>query len=326
MGITMKELGEMLGVSRGTIDRALNDRPGINEDTRQMILDAAKAHGYKRNYLASSLKKGKTSTIGVIVFELHNQFFSQLIHAIDERLRNLGYSVQLCLTNKDGQLERKSVQQLVQRKMDGIILASVNKDPAYIKELEQLRVPLVSVGNRISSKISHVDIDNKGAMQQIVDQVIAKGYERVTYVAPPLSKKKSNIDAQEERYKGFIKAAEERDLPYNTVTDNRELTALYESLSEYKGQVLVCSSDVYALEIMKRAISQGYHIPKDFGLVGFDNLAMLEYVTPALTTMAYPFNEVGYKAVDLLIESINTKGTKVSRFFMPCEFIEGSTL
>jgi len=128
MKVTMEMIAEICGTSRGTVDRALHGRKGINPKTREKILKVANELGYHPHLIARSLVKERTKTIGMIVFDLYNRFFAQIVNAAEEKARELGYSLYLTLTNKSLEEERRCIERLVGWRVDGIILSPVNKE------------------------------------------------------------------------------------------------------------------------------------------------------------------------------------------------------
>ncbi|WP_199619969.1 LacI family DNA-binding transcriptional regulator [Paenibacillus alkalitolerans] len=126
MGVTLKDIANICGVSPGTVDRALNNRPGISTKTKKKILKVAVELNYQPDHRARSLARGKTMTIGVILFDLHNRSFAQMANAIEAKSRELGYFVDLALSDKDPDKEKKLIGRMINRKVDGLILFSVN--------------------------------------------------------------------------------------------------------------------------------------------------------------------------------------------------------
>lgn len=164
MSITSKEIAEKCGVSRGTVDRALNNRSGVNEATKLKILETARELGYRPHFLARSLVKGKTMSIGAVIFDINNQLFPQLIHAVESRAREAGYFLNLTLTSKNPDIERDCLLHLADRKVDGIILLSVNAGPSFEQFIKKLNIPVVTFGNRISDTVPYVWIDDRKAV------------------------------------------------------------------------------------------------------------------------------------------------------------------
>jgi LacI family transcriptional regulator len=305
VSITSKEIAEACGVSRGTVDRALNNRPGINEETRKLILETAERLGYRPHFLARSLAKGKTMSIGLVVFDLYNRFFAQMANAIEAAAREHGYFVFLTMTDKNPQNEKDCIAHLVDRKVDGIILSPVNNSEDYHLYLQSLNLPLVTVGNRLSVHFPYIGIHDFQAMGDATKHILSKQYARILYISPPLAYEgKTNIHAQEQRFLGFthtlanaVPAMEShviRDTDYTTALDKL-------LLGDGKKTAILCSSDVFALETLRHLKEKGFRVPEDIGVMGFDNIDVLKYVEPPLATVTYPMEEIGRSAFEQLL-------------------------
>lgn len=327
MAVTMKDIALTCHVSRGTVDRALNGRGGINDETRQLVLETAERLGYKRHYIASSLKTGKTNAIGIIVFDLYNQYFADIINTVEEYARFHGYSVYLSLTNKDPKVEEKCVAQLLERQVDGIILASVNKDSSYISKLISLTTPVISIGNKIHKNIPHYDLDNHKAMYDATKYVMDKGYEELIYVSPPLKyEKESNVTASLQRLQGFLDCCEDYQVKTPIfIRDGNYIDYAKELIRQVRKPAFICSSDLFALEILKTF--QGEYEPgKDFGIMGFDNINILDYIVPRLCTVDYPIDDIAEAIILDLINYMNNNEPLKSLAVFDHSIISGHTL
>jgi len=329
MAITIKEISELCGVSPGTVDRALNNRPGISSKTKAKILQIAKELNYQPDHRARSLARGRTMTLGVILFDLRNRSFSQMMNGIEKRSRELGYFVDLALTEKQPDTEKKLIDRLVQRKVDGLILFTVNKGPEFESYLQSLNLPIVTICNWVSNRWTYIGIDDRQAMKDAAMHAIGKGYERLIYICPPLSlRDKTNIYTQEERLQGLLAGCEELNLPYEPIIiqEKKYLDALKRiDLANGPRTAVICSTDYYALEVMKALQQQNMRIPEDIGLMGFDNIDVLKYVTPTLATVEYAVGEIGERAVDCLVEELEN-GTRADAPLLKYEIIPGQSL
>lgn len=289
------------------MDRALNNRPGISEKTRQRILETAEKLGYRPHLLARSLVKGQTMTIGLVILDLYNRFFAQLVNAIEENARQQGYFVYLTLTGKDGAVERSCIEHLMSRQVDGLILFTVNKGKEYGEYLRKLNIPLVTICNRAGSGIPFAGIDDYRAMKDAALHIAGKGYDRIIYVSPPLAFGESmNIYSQEQRLKGCQDAIKEMKNIELVVIRERDFLGRLDSvnLREKVRTAVLCSNDIYALEVLRHLEAGGLSVPKDVGLMGFDNIDILRYIEPSLATISYPFEELGVQALDLLLKQL----------------------
>lgn len=328
MTVTSKEIADICGVSRGTVDRALNNRPGINEKTKQHIMKIAEELGYRPHFFAQSLVKGKSMSIGVIVFDIRNHYFANLVSSIELRAKEKGYFVYLTLTNNEKETEIQCIEHLVNRKVDGIILFSVNKGEEFKKYLMNLPTKVITIGNKICDELPFIGIDDRQALRDVVHFVEDKGYSNIIYVSPPLAKRnQQNMYALEERLKGLLEACH-TSLKLNEVTvlDNKHYLERLEKLkSNFPPRtVIICSSDIYVLEVLNHLKAWGIRVPEDVGLMGFDNISILKYVTPSLSTVSYPVEQMGINAVDFLVDDSGSNPASLSGFLQHV-IIEGQS-
>ncbi|MBB6732964.1 LacI family DNA-binding transcriptional regulator [Cohnella zeiphila] len=328
MSKTSQQIAEICGVSRGTVDRALNNRPGINPETKERILKVAEQLGYRPHFLAQSLVKGSTKSIGAVLFDINNRIFPQLVNAIETRASELGYFLYLTLTNKDPEKERECLQHLVDRRVDGILLLSVNKGDDFERFVSKLGVPVITFGNLVSDEIPYIWVDDRKAIRDAVKRLAALGYEEIIYVSPPMALSgRTNLYAVEQRHAGFRQAIAEAGgaLSADLILHKGYLEEIEGLLRKgSKRKVILCTSDKYALKVLLHLKKKGIRVPQDVGLMGFDNIDTLEYITPSLSTIAYSADEVGTKAVDLLVDRIAGRNVPL-RTMVPHEIIEGES-
>jgi LacI family transcriptional regulator len=305
MPITIKDIADLCGVSPGTVDRALNNRLGISVKTKRKIMKAAMELRYRPSHAAQSLARGKTMTLGVVLFDLHNRSFAQLMNAIQNKARECDYFVDLVLTDKDPLKEKEYIEHLISRRVDGIILFSVNMGSDFDQYLQSLDIPIVTVGNWISDKWKYIGINDRTAMKDATNYILDRGYQRIIYICPPLSYRGvTNIFTQEERLIGCTEAmrAHEPGSGPVVIQDTDFLRALDRiDLTGNERTAILCSCDYYALEVMNDLKAKGLDIPGDVGLMGFDNIDMLKYVSPSLTTVEYNVEEMGIQAMETLL-------------------------
>lgn len=329
MRVTTKDIARICSVSVGTVDRALNNRPGISKKTKKRILQVAEQLNYQPDLRARSLVMGKTMTIGVVLFDLYNRSFAQLMNAIELRARESGYSIYITLTDKNPESEKKCIEDLVHRKVDGIILFTVNQGEHYDQYLNNFEIPIVTVFNYISDKWNYVGIQERSAMKDAVDYIISKNYKHFIYISPPLAYLgKTNIYTQEERLKGFLAGINENGINNEPVIiKHSDYIAALDAMDFVNKDktAIICSCDLYALEVMRYCKAKGINIPEDVGVMGFDNIDMLKYVSPILSTVQYPIEEIGFKSVESLIHKIEN-GRFLSISLLDYQIIEGESI
>ncbi|MDP4086619.1 MAG: LacI family DNA-binding transcriptional regulator [Bacillota bacterium] len=308
MRVTVKDIAKYCGVSSGTVDRALNNRPGIKLKTKQKVLEAVKKLNYRPDFTARSLVKGRTMTLGIVLFDLYNRSFAQLLNAVELKAREHGYFLYIALTDKDPENEKQCIEYLANHKVDGIILFSVNQGIEFEQYLQDFSIPIITIFNFISENWEYVGIQERAAMRDGVNHIIEKGYKNFIYICPPLKHMgKANIYTQEERLKGLLEALHTKGINDEPliIKHNDYLKELQKvKFAKDNKTAIVCSCDLYALEVMNYLKQKGVKIPEEVGLMGFDNIDVLKYLTPKLTTIEYPVEEIGFIAVESLIKKI----------------------
>lgn len=333
MAITAKELAEMCGVSRMTVHRALTDTGRINPRTKELIRAKAKECGYRPDLLARGLVKGQTFYIGVVVLDVNNRYFSQMLSAIGTEARKQGYFVNITLHEENREMEREQLERLVDYHVDGIILSSVNQGKEYRDFLKSLDTPIVTIGNKIADGIPFVSIEEKKAAAEATQMILEKGYEKIVFVCPPVERTEGNTYVHRQRLEGFTEAVarwkKTQAAVESLVIDVRDgyVRRTYEELKNAgKRMAFFCSGDIFALDIMKYMAEKGKKAGEDYGIVGFDGIDILDYVTPRLCTIYNPVEPVAKEAVKLLFKLMNGEAAGDETVILDCEMMAGDTL
>lgn len=325
----IKDIAAICGVSEGTVDRALNNRSGISEKTKNKILKVAKELDYHPNHLARCLATGSTYTIGVVCTDLNNNFFSLLIEEIEEIAKENGYFINLILTHNDPKREIEGIQYLARRKVDGLIIFPVGIGKDYEKELKKLSVPIVTVYNRISPDFTHVDVDCRQIMRNAVSYIAEKGYKRVIYLdggIRELISKGINIYSLKERRNGYIEGIKDEMMEEIILEDfnEDELLKLVRDKKAGKAAVL-CPFDVVAIHVLSLFSDHGINVPLEAGIMGFDNIDMLKLISPRIQSVDCGIRNIGRKAFSILLRQINDD-RDVHDCVIGYSFTEGETL
>lgn len=288
--ITTTQLSKICGVSQGTVDRALNNRPGINPTTKKKVLEVAAKYGYVPNMHARCLAGGKSMLIGIVVFDLNNDYFSRLVMEIETVCKAKGYSTVIMFSRKDKTAEIDCISRLVYMGADGIILCPVSYGKDYMTYLNSINTSVVTVGNKIDG-IPYSGIDDFKAMRDVTAYVRSESYERIIYYSPPLEYNKSeNIYAQKQRYLGF--KSEIQGFENHKVICDKEL------LPKIKNNetAIICSTDYHALQVVH--MNNG----RTDGIIGFDNINILELCGIKLDSISYSNNAIADNAVSTLLD------------------------
>lgn len=283
MSLTSLELAEICGVSRGTVDRALKNRPGVSEKSRKLVLETAYRHGYRPNFIGKALSSGKTSTIGIVLFDFKHSFFAELYSAFEEEAGHCDHVMFPMLSHHDPELEMESVRRLVERNVDGIMILPVNRGPEFEEFLSSLSIPVVTFGNRLSESFRFSGIDDFCAAADAFSHLRNAGCRVIHYFSPPLNLLgKQNLYAQERRHQGYLAACREHGNEGRCFTEREELIAALKP-----GDAVLSSSDFYALGLQLFLRDRRPELFQQVRLMGFDGLDVLRFAPAAIGTVRF---------------------------------------
>ena len=284
--ITTTQLARICGVSQGTVDRALHNRGGINPETKARILKIAKEYDYHPNIQMGD--HANSMLIGVILFDLYNEYFSKLAMSLVNEARRFGYSIIFQFSEKEIKNEKKALEYFDYIGVDGIILFSVGSDDEEYKNyLSSLKKPLVLIGNKLFD-LPFVGIDDTKAMYDL-SQKFAENMPsgNILYFAPVLKKQLHSSNAQRMRLDGFVQAMKTLKKSYRIVTD-------VEELSSCSG--IICATDYYVLQALKHL-----RYPKNVHIAGFDNISVLRDVTVKVLSVEYSTDKIAEEAINYIL-------------------------
>ena len=281
--ISTSEIAKICNVSQGTVDRALNNRTGIKAATKEKIIQVAKKFGY-RDYVSIDNHK-IAGQVGVIIFNLENEYFSELVTEIEHALRDENLGTVIMMSHYDGGYEIECIRNLYNMGVDGIILCSVNCDENFDNYLKLFQIPIVAVGNKVGS-VPYVGIDDFLAMRDMTLNILKEQPQKIIYFSPALNY--PNAFSQRKRFDGFLSAV--GDARYDVVTDIEKIEKNYNEKT-----VIVCSNDYYALKV--------YFIGCNAKIAGFDNISIID-------KYELPIDSVGYSMPEIAKEACNIIKTK----------------
>lgn len=326
MGVTTKDLAKICGVSRTTVTRALYGG-SIQDDTKNRILETARALGYQPDLLARSLVKGTSMTIGVIVVDLRNQYFPKMLDAIENTLKEYNYLLNITLHENSRETEQRLLQELIGHRVDGLIISPANQDRDFWEYLKNIPVPVVVIGNNLGDGISTVGIDEEQATSDAVSFILGKNYQNIVFVVPPLSNcnDPGNI-GHRQRVVGYSKAMKASGLPEQLILGSDYIEqALNYMKNCTQRPAFLCSGDTYAIEVLSTLRQAGFTEVKDFGIMGFDCIDILQKWSPVLTTVDNHVEQIGRQSAELLLELISEKSSRKS-IKIPHNMVSGETI
>ena len=310
--VTLKIIAKTLGISIATVSKALKDYPDISKKTKQKVLKLAKTLNYKPNSFAQSLRNQESKIIGLIIPSIVHHFFSNVINGVINAASEKGYLVIILQTEESFENEKKQLQLLVEKNIDGILLSLSDKTVRYdhVKQVISEGIPVV-LYDKISKSVncSKVIIDDKKAAFNATEYLIKTGCKRIAHIRGPL-KPQTTID----RFMGYRKALETYNIPFDKslVYVSEELS--YENGYDLTDQIIddhpdldgvFAFTDLVATGVLTKLKERGVDIPNKVSVIGFSNWFLSKITSPTLSTIDQPGYEMGLKAFDLLHKEIN---------------------
>lgn len=316
MGIN--RIARMAGVSTATVSKILNGKDqAISESTRQRVMEIVEREGYIPNAIAKSLKINNTKTIGLIIPDVMNLFFSELAKGVEDSADKLGYSLILCNTDNSIDKEKKYLQVLQSKRVDGIIMTAVenSSDTSF----ENCIAPIVLLDRDIKTNrlVGRIKIDNEKCIYDAVTFLFNKGCTNIGFISSDTVNSLSRF-----RLEGYMSALKGNDIPYNEkivyLKDYSVETGYTGALklienSEVDG--ICCGNDLIAIGAIKALKEKNIDIPKDVKIIGLDDIFISSYFNPPITTVKQPIYDMGLEAVNLLIDMIEKRETNLLRVF-----------
>lgn len=334
MRVTIEDIANSAGVSKTTVSRVLNQRyEFMSEETKERVLRVIKELDYSPNLVAQSLKKGKTRSIGVIVPNLLNPHYSGFVEGLGKLCKQENYSLILCNVGEDPAEERRYIQTLLARQVDGLIVCSVGENTVVYQNLVKKGFPLVLADRSIegvSTDLVTVD-DFKGAYIATT-HLISLGHRRISLIIPPIK----NLSTRFNRLAGYKKALTEQGVYESsnlikmvTPGSGEVETVIDELLKENTPPTAIFATNaLLGLDVIKSLKLRKKKIPQEIALVVYDEAPWAELLAPPLTTVFQPALKLGITAGKQLIERINTKKVQepVNIILEPKLLIRESTL
>lgn len=309
--IRMKEVAEAVGVSVNTVSRALNGKSEISPETRERVLEVAAKLGYRPNKLARGLRSKKTGTIGVIVADIANPYFSMLVKGVVKTTQTYDYSIVLQSTDEDYDREEEAIQVLLAEQVDGVLIAPTQKGIETIEELSESGVPFVLMSRYFMElDTDYVIMDDVQGGLLATEYLLKQGHERIAMVNGPL-----HISSARERLEGYKKALSEQGLEVDAslvvaevLTMDDGYRAARQLLRGSPPSAIFTFSDFVAFGVMRALRERGLRVPTDVAVVGFDDILFASCLETPLTTVGGSKKTLGCEAAELLIRKLNGVG------------------
>lgn len=303
-GATIKDVAARASVSVATVSRVLNEKGLVREDTVARVLSAAAALNYVPHGGARSLSTRRTSTVGVVLPDLHGEFFSEMIRGIDVAARRRGYHLLVSGSHSDWS-EMSAVLLAVRGRVDGLIVMAPEVEAEGIASWLPSGLPVVLLNGRVDGAWC-VAVDNRQGASSMMGHLLSLGHREIAFISGP----DGNADATE-RLRAWHEAMREADigridelLVQGDFSETAGYEAGYTILSrERRPTAVFAANDAMAIGALCAIREQGVRVPEEIAVVGFDDIPIARFVSPPLTTVSVEIAELGRQAFELLLEA-----------------------
>jgi LacI family transcriptional regulator len=330
--VTIDDVAQLAAVHKATVSRALNaqTRDQVNVETLKRVKRAARQLGYVPNAMARGLRTSRSMTIGVIIPDLMNPIFPPIIRGIEHVLQPRGYTVLVANTDSHDDVEVSAFESLLQRRVDGFILATGRLDEQpIVDDATAADVPIVLV-NRDAGPGHYplVSGNNASGIASAITHLVELGHRHLVHLAGPL-----NFSTSRARSEAFDAAAHTAGVQFSTIhveslTIQAGCSAADDLLArpDARPTAIVAGNDLVALGVIRRLRAHGLRCPEDVSVVGFNDMPFAEDFWPPLTTIHMPLREIGAEAARLLLHGIESGEQEEATLTLPVSLVvRGST-
>jgi LacI family transcriptional regulator len=311
---TIEDIANALNISASTVSRALNDHPKISIKTKEGVWEKAREMQYQPNIIASSLRKGKANTVGMIVPRINRHFFSNVINGVESILNPAGYNLIVCQTEEKIAKEITNIKTLISNRVSGILLSlsTETNDYKHLLKVISSNIPLV-LFDRVTDRlnVSRVENDDETASFEMTSHLIEQGCRNIYWMGGPRS-----LSIYKNRFEGYTKALN----AHGMITDIKKCLEGIPTLEEGYNMMLkliaknklpdglFCTSDYMAMGVIQACQERGISIPTQIAVAGYSNEPFAALISPKLTTVEQFSEEVGKAAAELMLEELLFEG------------------
>ena len=319
---TIYDIAREANVSIATVSKVINGIGRVSDATRKRVLQIVADLNFEPNVVASALAGGNTRTIGLLLPDVNNPYFSEIVRGAEDEAFGRGYSVLICNTDHNAKKEHEYIRTLRQKQMDGIAIATGSTPAQTIEELVEGKIPVVLLSRSIlGASVATVAVDSYAGGRLAAEYLISLGHKAVGYLSEPLT-----VTSSVERLRGFQEVMDEHgrttvlssDHGFGITTGQRMAAQL---LSNPEITALFGANDQLAVGALQACREMGRKVPEQISVVGFDDTVFAKIVTPTLTTVAQPMYQMGAQTLRLLIEAIETGVQPTKSIVFPPELM-----
>ncbi len=323
MAHTMNDVAKLAGVSPATVSRVLSKSPYISKKTVEHVLAAVEQLHYHRNVHARRLAIGKSDLFGLVISEITNPFFSEIIRGFQSAAWDRGFDVLLLNTEYNEKRTESVIQKLIENDVRGAAIITSSLDDKVVSSLTQEGIAVVLCNPQpVDRLMSNIRIDYERGLNQAIEHVAALGHRRAAVIAgPPTNKTAARI------CQSLVEGLRFRGLDPNPVTHSSyhfaaAAAAVQQILADKeKPTVVFCGSDLIAMGAMLALEEEGLHVPQDISVIGIDDIPFASLTRPPLTTIGVPREQLGVTAFQALDKMLKLKRHKGAEYVLETELV-----
>jgi LacI family transcriptional regulator len=322
---TIVDVAREAGVSLMTVSRVVNQKQDVSQATRQKVLQVIDALGYRPSGIARGLATNRTRTLGIVVPDIDNPFFSGVVRGAENQAYAEGYSVFLCNTEENQEREISVLASLEEKQVDGLLLCSSRLNEDDLETVIQRFPVLVLLSRELShQEVGTLLINDLLGGEMAASHLIEKGHTAIGLISGP-----QISHSGQRRLRGYHLALSKNQIPYQPqwvsyCPPNVE-GGYQATLGLLKQEpfltALICHNDLVAVGALQACLELGYQVPEDIAIMGYDDILIASLVTPALTTIHVPRLDLGAKAMNLLLHQINQEEVESKKILINPELI-----
>ncbi|MBN2324228.1 MAG: LacI family DNA-binding transcriptional regulator [Spirochaetes bacterium] len=322
----ISDVAKKAGVSKATVSRVLNNTAVVNKDTKKRVLEAIESLNYTPSFLAKGMRRKKTSTFGVIIPDFRNPYYSELLKSIEEEARKHDYIALICTGEMNAEREREYIHYLLTRQVEGLVLCcyvSIMENEPFIHNVAK-RVPIIVMDQpSFGLPVSSAYADGYNGFSKLLTYLIEKGHKRIGMI-----RSLHRYPCSESRFLGYRDTLKNHgiDLDQDLIEES-EFTAAggYEAakrmLARSAPTAIIGVNDLLAIGAMKYIREKGYDVPGEIAIAGHDNIALSSLVSPQLTTVNIPVEQIAAEAITQLIRKIQNPRSRNSDIVIDTQLI-----
>ncbi len=314
MGITIKEVAKLAGVSKSTVSRVINNSKHVSDEVRKKVQEVIEETGYIPNSLAKNLKRNKTDTIGVVLPKINTSTFSSAIEGISNIMYPNGYNLLLTNTRLNIKDEITYLKLLKEKRVRGILFFATQITDEHLQVLNKIDIPVVIIGQDTSSilDLPCVIQDDFNSTKSIVDHLVEYGHQKIAYIGI----KEDDVAVGQLRKRGYLEVLKKNDLEIKQdyiYKGDFSIKSGYQGMEEILKKVeelptaVFAATDRLALGAIKLLYDKEYGVPEDISIVGIGNADISSWTVPEITTVHYDHLRTGERASEILLNYINGK-------------------